>query len=304
MSLNILILAFGRQFKTVAQKKLYFKEIAIVEISSYILSLISAYYLAKKGYGVYALVYSALVQFIGSNLYFFFKGILTKSISFHFSYKETIPFLKIGVYQVGGQVANYFNRDIDVLIIGKLLGTEVLGGYSLAKQLVFKPMQFINPVLTRVASPMMARLQTQKIELKNKYLQLIRIITNITIPTYLLILVFSGFIVKVLYGINFVEISPLVKILSLYMIIRSIGNPIGVLSISTGRTDLEFYMNIIMLIIYPCAILIGSLISINSVAWSILITSIISFIPIWYFILRKMIPLGFKEYIAAILKIK
>jgi PST family polysaccharide transporter/teichuronic acid exporter len=88
------------------------------------------------------------------------------------------------------------------------------------------------------------------------------------------------------------------------MIIRSIGNPIGVLSISTGRTDLEFYMNIIMLIIYPCAILIGSLISINSVAWSILITSIISFIPIWYFILRKMIPLGFKEYIAAILKIK
>ena len=75
------------------------------------------------------------------------------------NFQEAMPFLKIGVFEVGSQFVNFFNRDLDIIIIGKLFSTELLGGYSLAKQLVYKPAQIINPIATKIANPLLAKFQ-------------------------------------------------------------------------------------------------------------------------------------------------
>ena len=93
---------------------------------------------------------------------YFIYGLKKYGLLLHFNYKETEPFLKIGIYQVGGQVVNYFNRDLDILIIGKFFSQDILGGYSLAKQLVSRPAQIINPILSKVASPALAKFQNKK----------------------------------------------------------------------------------------------------------------------------------------------
>ncbi|MEQ8219571.1 MAG: MOP flippase family protein [Arenibacter sp.] len=299
--LAIIFSAVGRQYKTIFQKDLKFKKIAIIDITVIIIALISAIIFAVKGFGVYSLVFSALIQYALGNLTYFILGNHDQPLMFHFNYKETEPFLKIGVYQVGGQVVNYFNRDLDVLIIGKFFGSELLGGYSLAKQLVYRPAQVLNPIFTRVASPILAKFQTNILVLKKNYFKLLNLIISVNIPIYLSVIAFAPWIVSILYGPNFGGIVTLVRILSLYMLFRAIGNPIGSLVIATGRTDLEFYWNLLTLIAMPISVIIGAQFSLEGVAISLTIAMSIMFFPSWFFLVKRLLGASFKEYLIALI---
>lgn len=304
LGLNLIISGIGIQFKTIETKNLVFKGISIIDIIAATISLIVAIWLAVNDYGVLSLVYSALVQYFISNLLFLIIGIRKYGLLFHFKLDETIPFLKIGIYQVGGQIANYFNRDLDILLIGKFFSTEILGGYSLAKQLVFRPAQIINPVLVKVASPALAKFQNDINSLKQNYLKLIKIVASINIPVYLVIILFAPFVVHIMYGSGFDNIVILVRILSVYMIFRAIGNPIGSLVIATGRTDLEFYWNILNLFIMPLFIYVGAKYGIVEVAYSLVVAASVLFIPSWRLLTYKMTGATLKEYVTAIFNIK
>lgn len=297
LGLNLFFSAIGRQFKTIETKQLLFKAISIIDIVVAVFSLILAVILAVKGYGVYSLVYSALLQYLGTNILYFIYGVRKNGLLIHLRFVETKVFLRIGMYQVGSQVVNYFNRDLDILIIGRLFSAEVLGGYSLAKQLVFRPSQIINPILTRVAAPALVKFQHDIELLKLNYLRLVKIVASINIPVYLLLIIFAPVAVSIFYGEGFQDIVFLVRILSVYMIFRAIGNPVGSLVIATGRTDLELYWNIIVLCVCPFFILGGSQFGIFGVACSITLCMFVLYIPSWKFLVCKMVKISLLDYV-------
>src|SRR5690606_29902129 len=82
MGVGIIFSAVGRQYKTILQKEIEFKTIAIVEIIAAVISLILAIILAIQNFGVYALVYSALAQYFISNVLFFMIGIRKQPLMF------------------------------------------------------------------------------------------------------------------------------------------------------------------------------------------------------------------------------
>ncbi|MGV8915084.1 MAG: MOP flippase family protein [Kaistella sp.] len=303
LGLNLIITGIGQQFKAIEQKKLLFKQISIIDIISSIISLGLAIGLAVNDYGVYSLVYSALLQYLFSNIAFLILGLKKQGLLFHLRFKETHRFLKIGIYQVGGQVANYFNRDLDILLIGKFFSPSILGGYSLAKQLVFRPAQLINPIIVNVASPTLALYQNDIKALKKNYLHLVNIISSINIPVYIGLIIFAPWIVQILYGNGFEEIVILVRILSVYMILRAIGNPIGSLVIATGRTDLELMWNLLTLIIMPIFIFAGIQYGIVAVAVAVTLVMILLYIPAWKLLVNKLVGASLKEYFIACFKL-
>lgn len=297
MAISIILSALGRQYKTIEQKHLNFKYIAIVDIIGAVAGLLVGIVTAVQGFGVYVLVYSALVQYSISNGIFFIYGIRKRRLSFRFRYKETKPFLKIGIYQVGGQVVNYFNRDLDILFIGKLFGTEILGGYSLAKQLVQRPMQIFNPIISKVATPILAIFQNDKEQLKNKFLSFLNNLVTVNFIAYFLLILFAYPVVMLFFGNDFLNIIVLVQILSVHMFFRSVGSFLGTLITATGRTDVEFYWNLFVLLVSPIVIFIGAQFSVEKVALSLVISMIILFYPSWKLLVYKNCGASFREYL-------
>jgi O-antigen/teichoic acid export membrane protein len=297
MGYSILLSALGRQFKTIEEKHLNFKYVGIVDIFGSLCGLVAGILLAIWGYGVYALVYAALIQYGISNLIYFTKGLLNRGVLFHFNFNETKPFLRIGIYQVGGQVVNYFNRDLDILLIGKYFGSDILGGYSLAKQLVQRPMQILNPVITRVASPVLALMQNNMSELKRNFLYFLNIVATANFTAYSLLAIFAYPVVLVLYGEDFTEIVILVQLLSFYMFLRSVGSPVGSLVIATGKTNLEFYWNLLVLIVMPVAILISVSFSIEIVALTLCIITLLIKVPFWRLLVYKLCGASLLEFL-------
>jgi len=80
-------------------------------------------------------------------------GLLKDSrLHFHFAFSETIPYLKIGIYQVGSSILDFVTRELDILIISATLGLEFLGVYNIAKRVPTAIYSFIQPIVGRVSS--------------------------------------------------------------------------------------------------------------------------------------------------------
>lgn len=299
MGLSPIITALGLQFRTIEQKKMNFQFISLVEIFSSFISLLFAVYLALNDFGVYSLVYSLLLLQGASSLIYFLNGIRSNGLKIHFSFKEIVPFMKIGVYHTGAQIINYFNKGIDVLIIGKLFGTEILGGYSLAKQLVARPKQILGLIITRVGAPFLSKLQMDINVLRKNFLNLINLVATIIIPGYLILIIFASQIVRILYGPDYESIVVLVRILSVFMIFVSLRNPLTSIVIATGKTNLEFYWFLFTFPIIPMAIFFGSKYGIEAVAISMILSMIFLFFPFWWFVIRKMVPVNFFDFLKA-----
>lgn len=300
ISFAIIISAFGRQFKTILQKEMHFKTVAIIDIISILMSLILAIFLAVADFGVYSLVFSALFQFMLSNMLFFLWGNRIQKLSFHFNFGETKPFLKIGIYQVGGQIINYFNRDIDILIIGKFFGAEILGGYSLAKQLVRKPLGIIDTIYLSVAMPVLPRFQNDTSALKNYFIKLIKGLSIVNSAIYGIFIIAAPLIINIFYGNEYLNIVPFFRILAIIVYFRSVSGLVGVLAITKGRTDVDFYWNLIILILLPIVILIGANYGIIEVIWAMAITQMALMIPLWFMFYKRLLAMSLMVYLKAL----
>lgn len=296
IGLNLILSAVGRQYKTIEQKNLLFNTISIIDIIGALLSLGFSVFLAIYGYGVFALVYSVVFQALFSNFSYFIIGLRKYGLLFHFKFHETKEFLKIGMYQVGGQVVNYFNRDLDILIIGKFFSADVLGGYSLARELVRRPSSFIIPILNRVGAPALSKINDNHQKLKQYYLKMTNILASLTIPIYLIIALLAYPIVYVLYGESFTDITILVQILTINMIFRIIGGNVGNLVVATGKTNLDFKWNLLTFFVTPLFVLIGVQFDIIGVAIMMSLSMIFLYVPSYYYMIKKMINVSLSEY--------
>ena len=69
--------------------------------------------------------------------------------------------LKFGRNLTGFKVVNYFSRNLDNILIGRLWGSVELGLYAKAYQLILLPINQINGPMTAVAMPALSRLQNR-----------------------------------------------------------------------------------------------------------------------------------------------
>ena len=322
-SLVILFSAVGRQFKTILQKELKFRTMAIIDIFSVSIALVAAIIFAANGFGVYALIYSALIQYGINNILYFIIGTKRSPLRFHFRYFETRPFLKIGIYQVGGQVINYINRDLDVLIIGKFFGAEILGGYSLAKQLARRPLMVIAPIIIRVATSILPRFQNNNIKLldypkknikivyyngnidkdsnKDYILKILKSTSTLNAFIYGVMALFAPVVVRIMYGEEYIYITPIFILFTIVMYFRFISGLIGILSITKGRTDLEFYWNLLIAFVMPLIIFMGINGDIETIVLLIGIAQLLLTIPMWYMFYFKLIKMPFLYFIEGVL---
>ena len=160
--IDLLFMGMGRLYGTLLQKNFEFCTIALRNIISAILSLVVAVVLAAMGTGVYSLIVSTLFHTLMANVWNFIAGQKQMKLQLTMQVKENIPLIKIGLYQTGTQIVDYLASKIDVLLIGRFLNMDVLGVYSLAKELLHKLINIINSIAVSVTTPILAKKQNDQ----------------------------------------------------------------------------------------------------------------------------------------------
>lgn len=297
LSFTIFFSALGSQHRTIQQKKMRFKYISLVEIITAVLSLALAVVLAYKQYGVYSLVYANLFHTASAGLIFLGIGLYhDRNISFHFKLSETYDYLKIGVFSVGSHILDYFSRELDIMIISATLGKETVGVYSLCKKLVLAIYGAINPVITKVITPIFALIQKETKRIQKLYYDITQSMAIINMPVYCLIAIFATGILKFLYGDQYIDGTLVLAFISLTYGVNTTGNPVGSLQIAMGRTDLGLYWTIVRIITTGLAIYIGAQFGINALALSLLILNFIINPIFWRITIQTIIGGNYKDY--------
>jgi lipopolysaccharide exporter len=256
--LTFLILPWGKQFEVLLQKDLNFRKLALTQVAATAQSTAVAVIIAMLGYGVWALVWSQLSFVAFQAFVFVATGWGRHRVRLHFQKQDLNGYLSFGLYQMGERSINYFVQRIDQLILGYLLGAQTLGYYNFAFNIISITTSQINPVVTRVAFPLFAKVQEDAARLRRGYLMMVRMLTTLNAPLLIGLAVISPTAVPLVFGAQWTDAVVLLQLLSLAALLRSHANPIGSLLLAKGRADKGFRWNVLLIFVTGPAIFAGA----------------------------------------------
>lgn len=243
-SVTFLITPFGQQFQILLQKHLKFHRLAKIEIATATVGSIVSIATAFLGFGVYALVCGQLTSCFAKTILLLAVGWRDWSPGFHFARSDVKGYVSFGLYQMGERTINYFNSNLDYLLIGSMLGAKALGYYTLAYNLIIRPSLTINPVITKVAFPIFSEIQKDAERIKRGYLKVLQLLSLVNFPLMAGLAATAPLAIPIVFGEQWAPSVPLVQILTIVGLLRSTGNPIGSLLLAKGRADLGFVWNL------------------------------------------------------------
>lgn len=297
MSLIIFVNSVFSLQKTLQQKKMNFGYISAIDIVGATIMIILNIILAVHGYGVYSLVWSALAgAIVTACAYLWIALFKDKCVLLHFDFSEVNKALKIGVFQVGSSTIDFVSSEMDSLIISSCMPLEIFGIYTLFKNLTKRIYDVINPIITNVFTPVLAKMQNNIELVSNTYIKVVETLGFVNFLLYSIVAFTSYSIISLLYGNSYSSYSLVLLCLAFFYAFQSCGNPVGSLLVALGKTDKGFYWTIVRIILYACYMYFASQFSLNVFILLYTLLPILSSFPSWWMLIRGTTTISFVDY--------
>ena len=254
LSLGFVIASLGFVAEGLSQRKLAWRRLMWVEVGAFFLGYaIPAIWMALAGYGVWALVGSALAQS-------FVRTVALLALEPHPKWPRIGPeireLLRFGSGFTLARVFNYGAAQGDNLVVGRVLGVASLGYYSRAFKLMMILVTYFAAVITRVLFPIMSRLQDDRDRLRSTYLSGAAVLGLISAPLGAILVVLAPEFILVVLGpkwipatVSFQILTAGIMLRNVYLMAYCLDGALGAMRRRTVRDG-----------IYALAVLAGSLI--------------------------------------------
>jgi len=199
----------------------------------------------------------------------------------------------------GYQALNFASRNLDDILIGRFLGAESLGYYSMAYRVMMYPLQKVSGVVGRVSFPAYALMQDDVARIRRGYLKAIQYIALITFPMMAGVMVVAPELTQALFGPGWEPVAPLILVLSLAGMTGSIGTTVGGLFLAKGRAGLMLRWEIAASACYAAAIVAGLSWGLMGVAVGYTATALVLW-PISHIVANRLIDLPMRQFFAAL----
>lgn len=273
-SLTIIINAFGAVQFTKLTKEMNFKTQMTVTVPSLIISGITGVVLAYLDYGVWSLVYMAVIQSFLSTIQVWFRSGWIPSLEFskkRFKYHFNFSY-KLGL----SGVINSVYSNIYQVVIGKYFAPALVGFYTRAVTMKNLPVTNIANSLNKVTYPMFAEIQNDNIRLKKVYKMIMQSVIFVLAPVMVYLMVVAEPLFRFLFTEKWLPAVPYFQILCISGIIFPIHSyNLNILKVK-GRSDLFLKLEIAKKILGVIVIIISLNYGIIALLWGQLISSILA----------------------------
>ncbi|ANG61792.1 hypothetical protein A8C75_04395 [Marinobacterium aestuarii] len=295
-AMTFVLSALGQQIRMTSEKALEFGPVIFIEVGAAVLGFAVAVTVAKSGFGVYSLIWGAIVAASSGMLLSWIFLAHGWRPMWHFRVADVQSYLGFGSALVISNMVNEINRNVDLILGGRMLAAAALGFYSVPRQLIFQIQNTVNPIVTRVGFPLIAEIQSDLPKVRKVYLQTLNMTASTNAPLYLGIAFFSPEVVQVLMGDKWIAAAGLLRLLAIWGFFRSVGNPAGSLLLGMGRADLSLRWNLGLLVVVPPTLWGGSHFGSLGLAWALLGLAAALFIPGWYILIRPLCHARLLDY--------
>ena len=299
LSFTFIINSVGIVWNNKLIKSVSFNQLFYGSFVSTIISGIAAITIAYRGYGIWALVVQTYVQLVLNTCinYFHVKWLPTFTVKKH----HVKSLVKFGLPLLADQSINFWVRNVDNLLVGRILGEAPLAYYSKAYSLMLLPVRQLTGTLTKVLFPSFSMIQDDKARIASIYLKISRIIAFVAFPVMIAVSLMAEPLILIIYGPQWQPAIPIFKILSILGMFQAIAALSGDIYLSLGETKLMFYVGLVSKIAMICGIVAGIYMGgIMGMVYGYCIASALGFFPEMYF-LARLINLKVKDVILNIM---
>lgn len=229
--------------RTLLQKRLDFKSLALVMFIASLLSGILGISLAYHGFGVWALAYQQLASTVLLVVLFWYFSPWRPAFVFSLSSLRTL--LSYGSRLLAAGVLNTIFRNVYLLVIGRFFSPGTLGFYSKAHQLQQMPTQTLTQVVRNVMFPVFSHLQDEPERFRRAISRTLGLLTMMIFPIMIGLATVAAPFVKLVLTEKWLPCVPYLQILCIVGMLF----PLQVVNLNilkaVGRTDLFLRLSLI-----------------------------------------------------------
>lgn len=293
-SVIIIINALTTVQQSLLTKKMDFKSQMIIRIPSVIVGGSSGLAFAYFGFGVWSLVYMAIIQAVMQCIQFWVYSKWRPHWTFD---KEKFKFhFYFGYKMMFSGLLNIVFNNIYTIVIGKLFNPTQLGFYNRADSLKQLPVDNISNALNKVTYPLFSKIQDDDEKLRAVYKIILKTVIFIIAPIMICIIVIAEPLIRFLLTEKWLAAVPYLQILSIAGLLYPIHSyNLNILQVK-GRSDLFLKLEVIKKTIIIIVIVISLKFGIYGLLWGQVFTSILALFVNTYYT-GKYLDYGFLKQI-------
>jgi PST family polysaccharide transporter len=184
------------------------------------------------------------------------------------------------------QAIQFFERNVDYLILGKLLNNVNLGYYSFAFNIMYLPVKRISDLFRDILFPTFSKFKHDKKKLIAGYVKSLRLVMMVSFPIMLIISFNSELIILTVFGEKWIAAAEIVSILSIGGAFQSITQFGDVVFTSLGHPEKTIYITLSRILGTVISIILGIKFGILGVSYFLTASKILSFIVILFLLYR------------------
>lgn len=238
-------------------KNLSFQVTAVADLLGMIVGGVVAVFMVAEGFGYWALAWQPVILRMVATLYIW--AIARWIPAFEFSRAALKELFGFSFYVFATRMIRYGTDKADKLLAGKYLGGDAAGLLDKAQSMMLFPLQSVSHTIGSVMFPALSLIQSDKDRVRKVYLRSTQAIALLTFPMVAGIFAVSENFVLGVLGEQWIEMVPLLQVLCLAGIARSIVTVTGSIYLSQGRAKLQFKVNLFTRPIALSGVLIGLL---------------------------------------------
>lgn len=297
IALALLIDAIAVVPNTLLSKRLQFRRKAIPDLARSIIKAVASITLALMGFGLWALVWGHVLGTLGASVAAYLAAPWRPVAR---PRAEVVwQAFRFGRHLLLAEIINAAQRNLDALLVGKLLGTTALGIYTLAYRLPDLVIRSFNQVAGAVLHPVISARGAGKEVLAQLYLSSLRHVALVTFPAGAALSVAAEPIVHLLYTPEWFGMIAPMTYLSVSLALLTVDFVPGIIYKAMNRTEFLLWTSLLKLPIFVGVLILVSPYGVEAIAAAQIGLSILYFLPNWL-IIRSIIGVGLVQTLTAL----
>ena len=291
LSLTFVLNALGSIHIVRLRRELAFRRKLVPDLGRSLSKGVVSIGLALVGSGVWSLVIGQLAGVVA--------GVVLSWVAFPWRPRLTVDpklarkLLSYGLFVMGIDALAIMTDNLDYLLIGYIFGNASMGIYTLAFRL--PELLVLNPLWVMAAAifPAYAAVQDQPEALRRGFLTTVRFVEIFSVPLSLGLVLVADPLVRVAFGEQWLAAIPVVRVLALFVLVRSIGFNAGDVYKAVGRPDILVKLELLNVGILAPALWIGSSFGLIGVAVGHLLASLVRMV-VELVVVTRFVKVSFK----------
>jgi O-antigen/teichoic acid export membrane protein len=283
--------------RALLQRELRFKLLAFIDTVQIFSQIAITVLLAFHKFGYWSLVAGYMLGSLTASLMTFLWSHQGFALPDFQQLRRELKFSRDVMFS---NLAWYTYDNADFGVAGRILGEVPLGNYTVAWTISSAPVEKIANLVANVTPSFFSALQSDRAGLRRYLVRLTEILSLVTIPASIGIVLAADYLVPVLLGPKWYGVVGPLRLLGVFVAARSITTILPNLLIAIGDASFVMWVSICAAILMPIAFLVGSRWGTNGIAATWVIAYPLMTIPTYYRVLKRT-GLSSKEYASAII---